>query len=186
VNWKWLLLGLLALGLALLVGVAWWWRAGRVERSQDRRIQAASRRYQVDPALVKAVVWRESGFNPLARGPKGEAGLMQLRDAAAQEWAEAERVFPLPKEHLFDPVTNVMAGTYYLGRLLQRYTRTDDPVPYALADYNAGRSHVLRWAQGAASTNSARFLTGITFPATRHYILSILERQQRYKGTLAR
>jgi soluble lytic murein transglycosylase len=79
-----------------------------------------------------------------------------------------------------------MAGTYYLGRLLQRYTRTDDPVPYALADYNAGRSHVLRWAQGAASTNSARFLTGITFPATRHYILSILERQQRYKGTLAR
>ena len=46
-----------------------------------------------------------------------------------------------------------MAGTWYLRKLLRRYPRADDPVVYALADYNAGRTHVLRWNKGPAATN---------------------------------
>jgi len=41
----------------------------------------------VEPALIKAVAWRESKFDTHARGRAGEIGLMQLREEAAQEWA---------------------------------------------------------------------------------------------------
>jgi hypothetical protein len=55
----------------------------------------------------------------------------------------------------------------------------------ALADYNAGRSNVLRWNKGAASTNSALFLQQMDFPGTREYIRSILKRKPRYEGQFA-
>jgi soluble lytic murein transglycosylase len=160
--------------------VFWWWERGRLERSQDQRIQAAALRYQIDPALVKAVVWRESRFQPAVQGRAGEIGLMQLREDAAQEWADAERIGAFEHAHCFDPLTNVMAGTFYLAKLLKRYVRTDNPAAYALADYNAGRGNVVRWNNGEAATNSAVFLQQITYPATRDYIISVLDRRQRY------
>ena len=129
-----LILLLLAVGLS----VYWWWQ-GWLERSQDVPIRAAARRYGLEPALVKAI-WRESHFHPGVRGRAQEIGLMQLREAAAQEWADAEQLAGFAHEHCFDPATNTLAGTWYLRKLLQRYALTDGPVPYALADYNAGRA----------------------------------------------
>jgi soluble lytic murein transglycosylase len=171
--------GLVALNVAALIG----WLRGRRERSQDAVILAAARRHDVDPALVKAVVWCESRFNPRARGKAGEIGLMQIREPAAREWAQAEGVRPFAHETLFDPGTNTLAGAWYLARLLKRYAHTDDPLPYALADYNAGRSHVLRWNHGAGATNSAVFLQQMTFPGTRRYIEAVVQRRARYHGT---
>ena len=174
---KWLVVLLAGL---LLGGLGAWlfhdWR----ERRQDAPILAAARRYAVDAALVKAVVWRESRFNPGVRGRAGEIGLMQITETAAREWAEAERLDGFQPEHLLDPATNTLAGTWYLRKLLRRYPQTDNAVAYALADYNAGRSHVLRWNTGAAATNSTVFLQQMTFPGTRKYIEAIARRQQHY------
>ena len=167
----------------LLVGVAiwyWWWQ-GRLERSQDGPIRAAARRYGVEPALVKAIVWRESHFHPGARGRAAEIGLMQLQEEAAREWASAEHLQEFVHEHCFDPGTNTLAGTWYLRKLLRRYTQTDNPLPYALADYNAGRGNVLKWNQGAAVTNSVAFIAQIGFPGTRDYVQSVLRRYAHYR-----
>lgn len=174
-------IGLLILFLATTTVIVGWWRLQSLEHSQDRVILAASRKYGVDPALIKAVVWRESRFNPRVRGKAGEVGLMQLRDEAALEWAGAERLPVFEMDQLLDPSTNTLAGTWYLRRLLVRYLKTDNPIPYALADYNAGRTHVLRWAKGLASTNSAEFLQQIDFPGTRRYIDSIMARHAHYR-----
>lgn len=179
---RWVL-GLLAVG-GLLAGLERWWWYQR-ERSQDRHILAAAARYGADPALVKAVVWRESRFNPAARGEAGEVGLMQIGALAAREWAEAERLPALAHEDLFDPAKNTLCGAWYLAKLIRRYAHTDNPPAYALADYNAGRSRVLRWIHGAGQTNSAVFLEQMDFPGTREYVRSILERRRRYAGTLA-
>jgi soluble lytic murein transglycosylase len=157
-----------------------WW-LGHLERSQDAPIRAAARRYNVDPALVKAIVWRESRFNPKVRGKAQEIGLMQIREDAAREWADAEHLPAFDHEQCIDPFTNTLAGTWYLKKLLQRYTRTDDPLPYALADYNAGRGNVLKWNTNAAASNSAAFMEQIRFPGTRDYVVSIKERYQRYR-----
>lgn len=165
-------------------GVAvWQWRWSLLEQSQDEPIHAAALRYEVDPALIKAVVWRESRFDAEARGGAGELGLMQLREIAAREWADAEQVTEFRHPHCLDPVTNTLAGTYYLKTLLERYRHTDDPVPYALADYNAGRSRVRQWLGGAAATNATRFVGQIGFPSTRRYVLQVMRQAHRYAAT---
>ena len=78
--------------------------------------------------------------------------------------------------------SNLHAGCFYLSRLSRRYRATDRPLAFALADYNAGRGNVLRWAKGAAATNSTAFLEAMTYPRTREYVEGILARQQGYAG----
>jgi len=174
---------LLPILILLLAGgfAAYWWWQGQLERSQDVPIRAAATRYGVEPALVKAIVWRESRFHPRVRGRAEEIGLMQLREEAAREWADAEHLTGFEHEHCFDPGTNTLAGTWYLRKLLRRYARTDNPLPYALADYNAGRGNVLKWNQGAAATNSEAFIGQIGFPGTRDYVRSVLRRYAHYQ-----
>jgi len=169
---------------ALLLGWDQWrrWR----ENSQDIHILAAARRYQINPGLIKAVVWRESRFNPNVRGDAGEVGLMQIGKLAAQEWSQAERTASFQHDELLDPAMNTQCGAWYLRKLLLRYGRTDSPAVYALADYNAGRAHVLRWIKGSGGTNSTLFLQQMDFPRTREYVRSILARFPRYDAQFAR
>src|SRR5207249_2472877 len=114
---RWCLWLLLLLVTGGIVGY-WWWQR-RLEGSQDKVIRAAARHYSLEPALVKAVVWRESNFNPHARGRAKEIGLMQLQETAAQEWADAEHIERFEHENCLDPATNTLAGTWYLRKLLK-------------------------------------------------------------------
>jgi len=173
------LAGIIAIAIFLL------WN-NRREHRQDKAILAAAKRYGVDPALVKAVAWRETKFDPAARGRAGEIGLMQIMESAALDWASAEKVFPFEHEDLFDPRTNAMAGAWYLKKLLRRYTETDNPIPYALADYNAGRGNVLKWNKGAAATNSEAFIRQIGFPGTSNYVVAVVGRLEQYRGEFPR
>lgn len=175
--WIWLVILWIALDVAL---ARWWWLARRENRA-EAHILAAARRYGVEPSLVKAVVWRESRFREDARGRAGELGLMQVGALAAQEWAEAERLEGFRHADLLDPRRNTLAGTWYLARLTRRYQQTDDPIAYALADYNAGRANVLRWIKGSASTNGAAFLDAIDFPSTRDYVIAVKARREVYR-----
>ena len=171
--------------LILLLASGLWaffdrWRSHR-ESSQDKAILAAAERYGVEAALIKAVVWRESWFDPWARGKAGEIGLMQVGDLAAREWADAEQMHFFAHSQLFDPARNTLAGTWYLRKALRHYSQTDNPLPYALAEYNAGRASVLKWGSGAAATNSAAFIERIGYRSTRDYVKSVMQRYERYK-----
>jgi soluble lytic murein transglycosylase len=177
-RYRWWLFGLiLVAGLITLYERFRVWR----EDSQDEHILAAARTYGMEPALIKAVVWRESRFNPKARGRAGEIGLMQVGELAAKEWAEAEGIPSFDHEHIFDPAKNALAGTWYLRKCLQRYAHTDNPYAYALAEYNAGRTNVLRWNKATGGTNSGAFLKQMDFPGTRKYVRSILKKYEQYR-----
>ena len=171
---------LILAGVLAIVFLTYQWRRTHWESSQDKNILAAARKHNVDPALVKAVVWRESKFDPHARGSKGEIGLMQIMAGTGREWAGAQRVASFSELLLGDAAENIDCGVWYLGKLLGRYRQTDDAMPYALADYNAGRSNVLKWMKGAGTTNSAAFIEQIGFPSTRHYVQSVVKRREKY------
>ena len=96
----------------------------------EQAIEEAAEKYGVDRSLIRAVIGAESSGNALAVSPAGAQGLMQLMPGTAAE---------LGVKNSFDPVQNVMAGTRYLRRLLDRY-RGD--VKLALAAYNWGMGNL--------------------------------------------
>lgn len=155
----------------------------RYER-YDGQISQAANRYGVSPALVKAVIWRESRFQPRMVGAHGERGLMQITEGAARDWAKAEKIETFSPTDLFDPKTNIEAGSWYLAKALRHWSEKDDPVPFALAEYNAGRTRVIRWEKdsGMGGDFGAGDLHSIMdFPATRAYIRSIVDRYLDFK-----
>jgi soluble lytic murein transglycosylase-like protein len=108
--------------------------AARSRLYDDLLVQHA-RRNDVRVDLVRAVVQVESGYNPLARSPKGAMGLMQLMPATAQEFSVTNP---------YDPEDNVRAGVAYLRQLLDRYQNDEQ---LALAAYNAGPGAVDKHGQ---------------------------------------
>ena len=98
-------------------------------------ILTAARRYDVNPAVVAAVMRVESAFDPRARSHKGARGLMQLMPATAAR-------FGVGVEELYTPARNLEAGVRYLRFLRERFG--DDPVR-VFAAYNAGEGAVERY-----------------------------------------
>jgi soluble lytic murein transglycosylase len=149
----------------------------------DRLIRTVAAEHHLDPMLVKAVVWRESRFDPQKYGSARERGLMQVSEKAANEWAHENKVDNFHVERLFDPKTNLEAGAWYLHRAFGHWGNQPDAMPFALAEYNAGASRAQRWGggDGAPAMPARAFLNNINFPGTRKYVDSIIARYQFYK-----
>jgi soluble lytic murein transglycosylase-like protein len=98
----------------------------------DQLITRTAEKYNVDPALVKAVIKTESNFNHRAVSPKGAQGLMQLMPSTA---------YALQVPDSFHPENNVEGGVKYLRYLMELF-RND--VSLALAAYNAGENAVTK------------------------------------------
>lgn len=149
----------------------------------DGLIRRVAAEHHLDPLLVKAVVWRESRFDPKKVGTAGERGLMQVSEVAANDWAREKQIANFDAEQLFDPKTNLEVGTWYLRRAFQHWQGQADPTPFALAEYNAGASRAQRWAGGAdiAAIHEDTFRANIDFPRTRSYVESIIARRDFYK-----
>ena len=91
--------------------VSEWLSFGRYGR-YDTAIRDAAQKYQMDPQLLKAVVWRESRFVPAKLGSKGERGLMQVGEAAAADWVRAHKVQTFKPTDLFSPAMNLEIGSW--------------------------------------------------------------------------
>ncbi len=96
-------------------------------------IHAAAIKYQLDPALLAAVVKQESGGDPGARSPKGADGLMQLMSSTAKAYGVTNRS---------DPAQSIEGGAHFLADLVQKYGNTRS----ALAAYNEGEPNFNRGA----------------------------------------
>ncbi len=149
----------------------------------DPLIHAVSTANKLDPMLVKAVVWRESRFDPRKLGGAGERGLMQVSEIAAQDWAQENKLENFRVEELFDPKTNLEAGAWYLQRAMLHWQAARDPTPFALAEYNAGASRAQRWAggDGKRPISASAFQKNIDFPGTKKYVESVIDRYRFYQ-----
>jgi len=160
---------------ATLVALGFSLHLRRIHR-YDSLVVKVARENGLDPRLVAAVIWTESRFDPTRVGRAGEIGLMQVTETAAREWATASGLTNFSENDLFEPETNLRAGCWYLARALRNWARSkDDPLPYALAEYNAGPGNARRW-EDSARTNGKPFLESVTYPGTRRYVRDIIRR----------
>jgi len=185
------LLGLVALVLALAVAVPVLtdpdprYRLGELAGfgrydAYDSEIAVIAARHGVDPKLVKAVVWQESRFHPDKLGGHGERGLMQVTEPAAQDWVEANGIETFVPQDLLDPKTNLEVGTWYLGQALRHWSSQQDPLPFALGEYNAGRSRVKRWS-GGAQISAGELAAAMDIASTRAYVAAVRDRYEYYR-----
>ncbi len=128
-------------------------------RRFNQYISAAGNQYNVDPALIEAVIQVESAFNPNAVPKKGATGLMQLMKATASQYKVKNR---------FNPRENIYAGVKHLRYLMNRF---DGEIPLVLAAYNAGATTVDKY-------------NGIPpYPETRRYVTKVMGYHDRFRQT---
>ena len=133
----------------------------RKEKMYWGLIMKASRKYKVEPALIKAIIMAESSYNPRAVSKVGAKGLMQLMPSTAAS---------LGVKDIYDPSHNIEGGVKYIRHLL---TRFNGNVELALAAYNAGIKNVNRYK-------------GIPpFKSTRQYIKKVGIYHQYYRKQVA-
>jgi len=124
-------------------------------------IQTASH-YQIDPALIKAIIMAESGYNTKATSKRGAKGLMQLMPGTAQS---------LGVEDIFNPHQNITGGVQYFKQMVNRF---NGDVKLALAAYNAGSRNV-------------RNYNGVPpFKETRSYIKKVFKYYHIYKTQMGK
>lgn len=105
-------------------------------------IERNAREQSLDPALVKAIIAVESGFDPSAVSAKGAFGLMQLLPETAARYGVVGDPGRSAAQKLLDPAINLRAGTHYLHDLTVQFA---NDISLALAAYNAGEQAVLHY-----------------------------------------
>jgi soluble lytic murein transglycosylase len=169
------------LALIFLAMPAWRMINSAYQNRFDDLILKAAGENGCDPSLLKAVIWRESKFNSSARGDAGELGLMQVMPNVGDEWAQSRGFAEFKAEDLAKPDINLRVGAWYLSKGLQQWSQASHPTPLALAQYNAGRSNVLKWVDANSLADEEYFIGRIGFASTRLYVRDILKQYRFYR-----
>lgn len=114
-------------------------RSNSISRLQQKyftpAIKRAASTWQLDPALLHAVITTESGYKVNAVSNKGAMGLMQLMPETALLYGVSDP---------FDPEQNILAGAQHLNSLLKRF---NNDLHLALAAYNSGEANVVKYGE---------------------------------------
>jgi soluble lytic murein transglycosylase len=167
------LVGVVA-GLVLYVQAAepsWYYRL-RYPLSYEQIVRGHARNYDLEPALLAAVIYQESKFDAEARSDAGAVGLMQLQPETAKGIALRTGGSRFRVEDLTNPEINIRYGSWYLRHLLDKYGDEET----ALAAFNAGQGNVDSWRKEGK---------GIAFAETRHYVARVQELKQIYRDAYA-
>jgi peptidoglycan lytic transglycosylase len=163
-----LVLAVAAVGAWVVQAEPDWYLRARYPLEYEQILRTHGGNHDLDPALVAAVVYVESRFDPNAESEAGAIGLMQLLPDTAEGIALRTGGSEFVVADLRDPDINVRYGTWYLEHLYEHY----DDMRLALAAYHAGQGNVDEWQRIGA---------GIAFPETRQYVSRVLELARLYK-----
>ncbi len=141
-------------------------------------IRQQARDKNLDPALIAAVIYRESKFRD-ATSPAGAKGLMQILPSTAHYIARKSGGTEFEQGDLADPQINISYGSWYLRYLLDRY---DGNAVAAVAAYNAGHGRVDEWGGSDLVQGDIRFTE--TADYTRDVIDKRVEYAKEYRGEL--
>ncbi len=141
----------------------------------DDIIRQQAERFDLDAALIAAIINQESGFVDQTSSA-GARGLMQITPETAETIETLSGGETFVFEDLANPDLNIRYGTFYLHHLLERFGGNEIA---ALAAYNGGPENAEAWGGAALEPDN------ITFPETRSYVESVLEKRRLYAENYA-
>ena len=147
-------------------------------QDQDIIRQQAQEKH-LDPALIAAVIYAETKFDPRPSSA-GAQGLMQILPETADFLARRSGATTFTTADLATPQVNIAYGSYYLRYLLDSY---GGDTMLALAAYNGGQANVDRWVADARAQGHRLTVAEIPFPETRAYVAKVLQAQKDYRRT---
>jgi soluble lytic murein transglycosylase len=168
------------IGLAAAYGLSQepdWYVRARYPLHFEQIVRVHADNYDLDPAMVAAVIYAESKFDPATRSSAGAVGLMQLLPETAQGIADRTGGAHYTEADLADPDINVRYGCWYLRHLRAKYRGTGDATRLALAAYNAGQANVDKWIKATPEGEQVV----IPFPETRAYIDRVMHLRDLYR-----
>lgn len=146
-----------------------------------KEVEEASKKWDVPPALIFAVIRQESAFNVRARSQADAFGLMQLIPSTARQTA---RRFKIPYRNfrdLYRARKNILLGTAHLKSLLKRY---DNNFISSLSAYNAGSTPLNKWRKEMNDLESLEFIENIPYEETRTYVRLLIRNYIFYHNAL--
>ena len=152
-------------------------RSGGLPLTDTAIIREQAAKKHLDPALIAAVIYAESKFEPRP-SEAGAEGLMQILPATAYYLAHLSGGSSFTASDLATPRVNVAYGSYYLRYLLDHY-HGDEML--AIAAYNGGLANVDRWVARADGAGRRLTTAAIPFPETREYVQRVLAAQRAYR-----
>ncbi|MGZ8513076.1 MAG: lytic transglycosylase domain-containing protein [Candidatus Limnocylindria bacterium] len=141
-------------------------------------IRQQARDKNLDPALIAAVIYRESKFRDVT-SKAGAKGLMQILPDTAHFIARESGGTEFEQGDLADPQINISYGSWYLRYLLDRY---EGNTVAAVAAYNAGHGRVDEWGGKGLTVDDIRFVE--TADYTRDVIDKRGDYARKYSGEL--
>ncbi len=168
-----------AIGLAVHQSMPGWYARLWYPLEYEAAVTRDAARNGVDPALVAAVAWRESGFDASAISHGGAVGVMQVLPSTARFIEAADDPPPGRAHDLSDPDVNISFGAWYLRYLLDAHQGS---APAALAAYNAGPETLRTWRAAAAARGADfRVPEDVPFAETRQYVVDVLDAWAIYR-----
>ncbi len=141
-------------------------------------VHQSAKKYNVEEALVYAVIKSESNFTVRAESRAGAKGLMQLMPDTftwLQRYTDDEY---MDETYLSDPEINIDYGTHLLSILLNKY----DCDEVAISAYNAGMGAVDRWLLDRDCSYDGKTLSYIPYPETRFYVDEVIYNRKIYRN----
>lgn len=129
-----------------------------------------------DPDLMQGLMREESALDPRARSPVGARGLTQVMPATGKQVAASLRLRNFKVDDLWEPDTNIRIGSWYLGRMLERFNHPG----LAAAAYNAGPGNLGKWLARGMPDEFDAFVEEIPFDETRGYVKRVLRSYAAY------
>lgn len=137
-----------------------------------------SKRRNVDPRFVLAIMKQESAFKPQAKSPAAARGLLQLVYDTAIKYNKKAGFEMIQPDDLYKPSLNIAIGVEYIAELKKQFGGLYEAVA---ASYNAGEDNAERWLRRTKPREAGIFTSEVGFAETKNYVMKVMANYRVYR-----
>ncbi len=140
-------------------------------------VEENAEHFDIDKALLYAIIKTESGFDKNAVSSVGAKGLTQITPDTFK-WLQTKTGDNYEEDALFEPEISIYYGAYFLDMLLDEFGNTET----AIAAYHAGRGKVNEWLADPRISPDGETLENIPYKDTAGYVKKVMKNTEKYKN----